>query len=87
LFCLGKAGNLTDSFNGSDGERIVFLKWMPPNNTNCSDIKGYIINITRRNNNYTFDIKDLEKELAIKNCERSQYCSPFQLSGMLIYEF
>ena len=79
---LADAGNLGYLFTNGEKRRTLFLKEMKSNDTGCSNIKGYIINVTN-GMNYSFDIKDLSNLLAEKNCNDSQEsCFPFQ-SGVL----
>jgi hypothetical protein len=55
----------------------VFLKGMKPNDTSCSNIQGYMIEITRIRENYTSDIKELNQSAAEKSCHHAQKCWPF----------
>ena len=84
-FVLVASGTLSRLFTNNMDEQNVFLKGMKPNDTSCSNIQGYMIEITRTNKTYHHDIKQLNQSSAKKSCEHARDCRPVS-AGMSIYD-
>ncbi|CAB3976836.1 Hypothetical predicted protein [Paramuricea clavata] len=74
---IAASGTLSRLFTNNMDEQNVFLKGMKPNDTSCSNIQGYMIEITlRTNKTYHHAIKQLNQSSAKKSCERARNCRP-----------